>query len=170
MSAAVTAIQESKADKSTVIELVLTGTLNLNRIALDQSKAGLEIAGQAGVFAVSTDTTRLNIGNGFASGSADGADLLPRDELERRAILQLVGEQALWGLHDDQQTFADLFYDLKELVRTGEAGEIIASRIPPYRIPPCNRACLPFPLDAPLCVSFLNLPLHFAPWPVRSSS
>jgi len=129
ISAAVAAIGVGSPNKSAVVELVLTGTLNLNRIALDQAKAALEIAELSSIFAVSIDTTRLNIGNGFAVGAVNGADLLPRDELERRAIFQLVGQQPLWGLQESQQSFADLFYDLKELVRTGEAGEIIASRI-----------------------------------------
>jgi len=128
-SAAVAIIGDGHPDKSAVVELVLTGTLNLNRIALDQAKASLEIAEQAGVFAVSIDSTRLNIGTGFAAGAVDGADLLPRDELERRAIFQLVGEQPLWGLLENQQAFADLFYELKESVRTSEAGEVIAGRI-----------------------------------------
>ncbi len=96
MSAAVKAIKEKNPDKIAVIELMLTGSLNLNRIALDLTKAALEIAEQAGVFALSIDTTRLNIGSGFAAGSVAGTDLLPRDELEKRAILQLVDEQPLW--------------------------------------------------------------------------
>lgn len=129
MLAAVKAIKESNPDKIAVIELMLTGSLNLNRIALDLTKAALEMAEHAGVFAVSIDTTRLNIGNGFAAGGLAGADLLPRDELEKRAILQLVDEQPLWGLQEDHQAFADLFYELKELVRGGQTGEAIASQI-----------------------------------------
>jgi len=78
---------------------------------------------------VSIDTTRLNIGSGFTAGGAAGTDLLPRDELEKRAILQLVDEQPLWGLQEDRQAFADLFYELKELVRGGQTGEAIASQI-----------------------------------------
>jgi len=58
-----------------------------------------------------------------------GADLLPRDELERRAILKLVDEDPLWGLLDERLAFADLFYEMKELVRDGQTGETIAARI-----------------------------------------
>jgi hypothetical protein len=129
VSAAVAAISAGNPNKTAVVELVLTGTLNLNRIALDQAMASLEIADQAGVFAVSIDTTRLNIGTGFGAGAETGADMLPRDELERRAIFQLVGQQPLWGLQESQQSFADLFFELKESVRTSEAGEVMASRI-----------------------------------------
>ena len=130
MTSAAIAIKDRKPAKVAVIELVLTGSLNLNRIALDLTKAALEIAEQSGVFAVSIDTTRLNIGNGIAPGaSVGGGELLPRDELERRAILQLVDEQPLWGLQEERQAFADLFYEVKELVRNGQTGEAIASKI-----------------------------------------
>jgi len=40
-----------------------------------------------------------------------------------------VYEQPLWGLQEDRQAFADLFYELKELVRGGQTGEAIASQI-----------------------------------------
>jgi hypothetical protein len=89
----------------------------------------LEIAQQAGVFAVAIDATRLNIGIGGVAGGQVIDDLLPRDELERRAILQLINDQPLWDLHEERQTFADLFYELKGLVEGGQTGEIIASKI-----------------------------------------
>ena len=123
------AVQELHPDNQAVVELVLTGNLNLNRIAVDQAKATEEIAQQSGIFAVSIDMSRLNIGSGFAPGGSASADLLPRDELERLTILQLVSDQPLWGLQDEQQAFADLFYELKELVREGRTGEAIASQI-----------------------------------------
>jgi DNA repair exonuclease SbcCD nuclease subunit len=128
LAAAVKIIKAGNPDQSAVIELMLAGSLNLNRIALDLTKAALEIAEQAGAFAVSLDTTRLNIGTAVAGGLA-GADLLPRDELERRAILKLVDEDPLWGLLDERLAFADLFYEMKELVRDGQTGETIAARI-----------------------------------------
>ncbi len=75
------------------------------------------------------DTTRLNVGSGFAPGAPGSTALLPRDQLERQAILQLVGDHPLWGLQDERQAFADLFYELKELVRGGQTGEAMASQI-----------------------------------------
>jgi DNA repair exonuclease SbcCD nuclease subunit len=129
LSAAVKAIQERHPDNQAVFEIVLTGNLNLNRIALDQTKATEEIAQQSAIFAVSIDTSRLNIGSGFAPGGSVSGDLLPRDELERLTILQLVRDQAIWGLQDEQQAFADLFYELKESVRGGQTSEAIASQI-----------------------------------------
>jgi hypothetical protein len=41
----------------------------------------------------------------------------------------LVDEVPLWGLQEDRQAFADLFYEVKELVRGGQTGEAIASQI-----------------------------------------
>jgi DNA repair protein SbcD/Mre11 len=128
VSAAVKTIK-GKTSNDAVIDLVLTGSLNLNRIALDQALAALEIAQQAGVFAVAIDATRLNIGIGGVAGGQVIDDLFPRDEPERRAILQLINDQPLWDLHEERQTFADLFYELKGLVEGGQTGEIIASKI-----------------------------------------
>ncbi len=129
VAAAAAAVKELSPDKSAVVELMLTGDLNLNRIALDQANAALEIAQQANVFAVSIDTSRLNVGAGFAPGSSASGDVIPRDQLERQAILQLVENQNLWGLNDERQAFADLFYELKEKVRKRDAGESIATEV-----------------------------------------
>ena len=129
VAAAAEAVQKLKPDASAVVELMLTGNLNLNRIALDQAKSAQEIAERAKVFAVSIDTSHLNIGVGLTPGSSATGDQMPRDQLERQSILQLVAEQPLWGLQEEQQAFADLFYEIKEQVRKGETGEAIASRI-----------------------------------------
>jgi hypothetical protein len=127
--ASVSVIRGIAPTADSIVELVLLGNLNLNRIALDQAGAATEIAGQAGVFAVSIDATRLNIGSESGAGQAVSTESMPRDELERRAILQLVGHQPLWGLRDQQQSFADLFYQLKEAVHNEQSGEAIASLI-----------------------------------------
>jgi hypothetical protein len=128
-SSAVKAIEQGNPEKSAVIELLLTGNLDLNGVVLDMTEAAVEIGARAGVFAVAINTTRLNIGNGLVSGGLAGTELLPRDELERQAILQLVDEQPLWGLQEERLAFAELFYELKELVRSGQTDEGIASRI-----------------------------------------
>lgn len=129
VSAAVKSIKEGRVTTDAVIDLVLTGSLNLNRIALDQASAALEIAQQAGVFAVAIDATRLNIGIGDVAGGRAIDDLLPRNELERRAILQLINDQSLWDLQEERQAFADLFYELKALVEEGQTGEAMATKI-----------------------------------------
>ena len=129
VAAAVKVIAALKPSADDVIDLWLTGRLNLNRIALDQAVAASEIGRSAGVFAVALDTTHLNVGEGFAdANSADAADI-PRDELERRAIRDLVEEHPLWGLGEKRQDFAELFYELKEAVRMGRTADEIAGQI-----------------------------------------
>ena len=129
VAAAVKAIAAVKPASDDVIDLWLTGRLNLNRVALDQNLAAAEIGTSAKVFAVALDTTRLNVGDGFAvNNSADAADI-PRDELERRAIRKLVEENPLWGLEDKREDFAELFYELKEAVRRGHTADEIAGQI-----------------------------------------
>ena len=113
-----------------MVEIVLTGTLNLNRIVFDQSQAARELSSQAGVFAVSFDTSRLNIKSGMALGASNSVDQIPRDELEKNSILQLVcSKLPPWGLPDEHQSFACLFYDLKESVRNSKCPEELANLI-----------------------------------------
>lgn len=128
VAAAVDAIARTRPTPDAVIDLWLTGRLNLNRIALDQALACEQIEAAAGVFAVALDATRLNVGEGTA-GTADVGDGIPRDELERRAIAGLVGDHALWGLDGAGGRFADLFFELKEAVRSGRSAEEIAEQI-----------------------------------------
>lgn len=129
VASAVNAIAKVKPTSDDVIDLWLTGRLNLNRVALDQNLAATQIGSSSGVFAVALDTTRLNVGDGFAgANSADAADI-PRDELERRAIRELVQEHPLWGLEEKREDFAGLFYELKEAVRMGRPAEEIAGQI-----------------------------------------
>jgi hypothetical protein len=61
-------------------------------------------------------------------GGASG-EILPRAELERVAIAELVGAQPLWGLDAERPAFAELFYELKEAVRTGQSPEAMAERV-----------------------------------------
>lgn len=129
VAAAVKAIAEFKPASGDVVDLALTGSLNLNRIALDQNLAAAEIGRSAGIFAVALDTTRLNIGDGLAgTNSADAADI-PRDELERRAIRELVEDHPLWELEEKREDFAGFFYELKETVRLGRTADEIAGQI-----------------------------------------
>jgi DNA repair exonuclease SbcCD nuclease subunit len=129
IEAAIEAISAASPTPDAVIDLWLTGRLNLNRVALDQAAAADTIAARAGVLAVAIDTTRLNVGFiGAGSGSAADADL-PRDELERRAIQQLVDGEPLWGLDGERGQFADFLYELKETVREGKTVEEIAGKV-----------------------------------------
>jgi len=129
IDAAVNAINQIKPANDAVIDLQLTGKLNLNRIALDQSLAATQIGSAAGVFAVALDTTHLNVGAGFATaGSVDIAGI-SRDQLERDAIRSLINDGNVWGLETERKNISDLFYDLKEAVRVKRTAEEIADQI-----------------------------------------
>lgn len=116
VTAALKAIAEVNPKPEAVIDLWLTGRLLLNRIAIDQNTLAAEITTAAQVFAVAVDTTRLNVGAGGMGPGANGPAEMPRDELERKAIRDLVETHPLWGLEDQREEFAQLFYELKEAV------------------------------------------------------
>jgi DNA repair protein SbcD/Mre11 len=122
-------ILKAKAESEAVVELVLHGALNFNRIALDTLTASEEIARAAGVFAVSIDPSRLNLTDPSAAQAGAKSDGVPREELERRAILAMLNDEALWGLHEDRAAFASLFYDLKEAVQRGAPDDAFATLV-----------------------------------------
>jgi hypothetical protein len=129
VAAAVKEIAQVQASPDAVIDLWLTGNLNLNRIALDQNLASGEIRSAVGVFAVSIDTTRLNVGEGYGAVGAAGVASLPRDELERQAIRKLVDDSWSWGLDEERERIADLFYELKESIRHGRETQELSEQI-----------------------------------------
>ena len=129
VTAALKAIAEVNPKPEAVIDLWLTGRLLLNRIAIDQNTLATEITTAAQVFAVAVDTTRLNVGAEGMGPGANGPAEIPRDELERKAIRDLVETHPLWGLEDQREEFARLFYELKEAVRTERSAEEIAGQI-----------------------------------------
>lgn len=130
VDAAVDLIKEQRASPESIIALKLTGKLNLDRIALDQSAANVEIEKAARVRAVSLDTTGLNIESAETQGQAVsiGEDL-SREALEKAAIRNLVEPENIWGLDGRQDEFAAFFYELKEAVRGGKSGDDLADRI-----------------------------------------
>ena len=112
-----------------VIELRLTGYLNLKRIALDQTQLSAEIGRAARVFAVALDASQLNLDETCGDGGPASREGLTREELERQAIRKIASQEPLWGLVEQQEAFATLFFDVKEAVRTGAAAETIAELI-----------------------------------------
>jgi hypothetical protein len=129
IGASAAAIARLSPSPDSVVDLRLTGTLNLDRIALDQTLAAAQIAAVSGVLAVAVDTTRLNVGTGFTPGGSPADAAIPRAELERRAIQALVDDLHLWGLAEERERFADLFFDLKESVRSDRAAEELIEQI-----------------------------------------
>ncbi len=126
--AAVALIRSAGAGAEAVIDLKLVGRLNLARIALDQAMAAAEIEQAACVTAVAMDSTGLNL-EGAALPGLDRPDAPTREQLERAAILQLVGGRNLFGLEGLEPAFAALFYELKEGVRTGWGTDELAEHL-----------------------------------------
>lgn len=130
VDAAVDLIKAEGPKAEAIIDLRLTGMLNLDRIALDQVAACAEIQRAAGVCAVTMDTTGLNVTATTTDGPATIAnESLSHEELEKTAIRNLVETENLWGLDGRQHEFAALFYELKEQVRAGRTGDELADVI-----------------------------------------
>jgi DNA repair exonuclease SbcCD nuclease subunit len=128
VEAAVERIGACGAGGEAVIDLRLSGSLNLERIALDQNWACARIEAGAGVRAVALDTTGLNV-HDQPPGVVDPPARLSREDLEKAAIRSGVDSKHLWGLEGREPEFAALFYELKESVRTGRSGEELAEQI-----------------------------------------
>jgi DNA repair exonuclease SbcCD nuclease subunit len=128
VDAAVDLIKSHRAGPESVIDLRLTGKLNLDRIALDQNARCTEIEKAAKVRAVSLSTTDLNNESSAVDGQVVTPDL-SREELEKKAIRDLVQAENLWGLDGRQDEVATLLYELKEAVRNGKNGDDLADRI-----------------------------------------
>jgi DNA repair exonuclease SbcCD nuclease subunit len=128
VDAAAKLIATLKPAPETVIDLRLSGFLNLNRIAFDPVVASEQIREKAKVFAVSIDTTGINVAGGGTAGAVGDAGL-SREEIEKKAIRTLVQDDALWGLTAEADAFSALFFDLKEAVRQGHSGEILTEQI-----------------------------------------
>jgi len=128
VQAAVKLIHAAEVLPQSVIDLRLTGRLNLNRIALDQAMASNEIEKQAAVFAVSIDVSGINVGGSLASGESVTGQF-SREELEKAAIRAVVAEKHLCGLDHRDDEFAALFYEIKESVRLRKTGSELAEQI-----------------------------------------
>jgi exonuclease SbcD len=128
VKAAVRLIRAADVTPEAVIDLRLTGRLNLNRIALDQALVSGEVEKQAEVFAVSIDLAGLNVGGSIVSGETI-ANGFSREELEKAAIRAVVNERYLWGLDHREDEISAFFYELKEAVRLEMSGPDLAEKI-----------------------------------------
>jgi len=137
------------------------GWVGNNRIAFDQVVAAEQIRDQAKVFAVSIDTTGINVAGGGIPGAAAGDAGLTREQIEKKAIRTLVNDDALWGLAAKGDEFAALFFDLKEAVRQGRSSEELAELIthsPLVEEIRISKATAPAPSSSELTVSGNPLP------------
>jgi exonuclease SbcD len=126
--AALNLIHAAAPPAAAVVEIRLTGQINLDRIALDLEALGNEIETAAGVAAVCVNPAGINL-ESIATGSTGAVEGLSREDLERSALRQLVSEDTLWGLDEEQETAATLFYELKEAVRRRRSEHELADLI-----------------------------------------
>lgn len=126
--AAIKSIGDASVPSEAAVFLRLTGQVNLGRVALDLPVAAQNIERAAGVAAVCLDASGINLENSAAllESSASG---LRRDEVEQAAIRKLVNDDQLWGLDAGRLEAADLFFSLKEGVRSGKSAEELAEQI-----------------------------------------
>lgn len=128
VDAAVKQIAALQPTAETVVDLRLSGFLNLNRIAFDPVVASEQVREKAKVFAVSIDTTGINVADGGVAGAV-GDTGLSREDIEKKAILTLVQADALWGLTTEADAFSAFFFELKEAVRQGHTSEVLTDQI-----------------------------------------
>jgi DNA repair protein SbcD/Mre11 len=128
VEAAIKLIRATVVSREALIDLRLTGKLNLNRIALDQTLAAAEIAKETQVFAVSIDLSGLSIG-GLLTNGEGGERIVTREELEKGAIRDAFQRRYHLGIEDRDEELCELFYNLKEAVRRGTPGFELAENI-----------------------------------------
>lgn len=129
VDAACKAIKTLKVSSESVVDLRLTGILNLNRIALDPALVAIEIAEKTEVFAVAVDTARLNLGIAKGGSGEDIGKGISREDLERSALSTLLEDENIWGLDEGRQDFAELFYELKDGVLREQSADQLAEQI-----------------------------------------
>jgi DNA repair protein SbcD/Mre11 len=128
VEAAVRLIRVAGPPMEAVIDLRLTGRLNLNRIALDQSLAATEIEKEAQVFAVSIDLSGLSVG-GLLPNDQMAGKIVTREELEKGAIRDAFQKRYGLGIEDREADLCAFFYELKESVRHGRSGIELTAQI-----------------------------------------
>ena len=127
IKAAVKQISQTKPEPEGAVDLRLVGHMNLNRVALDYTRTAASICREAGVFAVSLDASQLNLGHD-AAGETVPSGVLSRDDLEKQALRKVVEQSLLYGLADSGAV-VDLFFELKQAVRSELGSQGIAELI-----------------------------------------
>jgi DNA repair exonuclease SbcCD nuclease subunit len=115
------------APPNAVIELRLTGRINLNRLALDAAELGRSLEAAAGVAVIAVNPAAINLDDPLRLGPHDPET--SREDLERAALRELVDAENLWGLDGEQETVARLLFELKEAIRTGQPARGLAETI-----------------------------------------
>ena len=126
--AAVKLIVARDLPRGAAIELRLIGRINLDRVAFDAEAVSLHLEQASGAAVVSINPAGLNLDDATLAGVAAG-ETISREALERAALRSLIDGEHLWGLDGEQESAADLFYELKEGVHRGRSPQELAETI-----------------------------------------
>ena len=88
----------------------------------------LHLEQASGAAVVSINPAGLNLDDATLAGVTAG-ETISREALERAALRSLIAGEHLWGLDGEQESAADLFYELKEGVHRGRSPQELAETI-----------------------------------------
>ena len=112
----------------TVLQVELTGELDLQRAGLDSAELAESLETELPVLAVEISLTDLNLPLNLSGAVEDSAGIT-REALEKQAVLELLKKSALENLNDQQESLADLMFALQEDVRHQISPEDILDRL-----------------------------------------
>lgn len=122
-------LREMGVEPEAAVRLELTGAVNLGRIKLDTEALAAYLEASLPVQAVEVNSGGLQLSlDNRATGELAGKEA-SRETLELAAIRELVANNPLPGLEDQAAQLAQLFYELKEDVRTGAGVQEIRERL-----------------------------------------
>jgi hypothetical protein len=123
-AAALEALKEKRLPPETAVRLLLTGELNIGRIALDPDGLGRELGAKAALVAVEVSTERLCF---FTGRGNTGQPLFSRStaEIERAALDEILRERPPEDLDDRLADVAELAIALRGMVDRGVTAEAV---------------------------------------------
>jgi exonuclease SbcD len=128
VDAAVELIRQGNAGPAAIVQLELHGRADLRSITSQQEQMCKAIGMGSGVFLVTLDLANLNL-EGLPGEFERLPDGMSREELEKRAIFEVIERTLPAALRESGEEVAELFYSLKEAVRAGRTGEELAEQI-----------------------------------------
>lgn len=132
--AALEALKAQKLAPETAVRMLLTGELNIGRIALDPERLGVELSTAAGVAAVEVSTERVCYFTGRGSANQP---LLNRStaEIERAALDEILHERPPEDLDERLADVAALAIDLRGRVERGVTPEAVLEMLEQSPLP-----------------------------------
>lgn len=109
--------REEGVTSDAVLRLDLVGRINLQRAGLDPVELAVSLESILPAAAVDVSLAGLNLGSASADPGTEENAEMPRDALERHALMQLLADAPVPGLEDRGNDLSELFMELKEGVR-----------------------------------------------------